>query len=349
MKITPISTKALFEATRSSLLKAQNALAIAQKEVTTGRHADVGASLGFMAGHAVSMRNDYARLGAILDSNTVAETRLAATQSVLEGLAEDAQSFLGALIGARSSDSGPKVLAVEAKARLKSLINGINTAVEGVHIFAGINSDSIPLADYFGMPAPASRQSVSDAFFAAFGMSQSDPGVSGISAADMQAFLEGDFTSLFEDPAWSTNWSTASGENISSRISTGEVIETSANANADAVRNLVRAYVMIADLGGERLNDEAFQVIVDTAVETAGAAVQDITALRTGLGVAENRIAMANERVSIEMDVLSRHITDLEAVDPYEASLRVTSLLTQIETAYALTARLQQMSLIYHL
>ena len=53
--------------------------------------------------------------------------------------------------------------------------------------------------------------------------------------------------------------------------------------------------------------------------------------------------------MSIQMDILSNHVVELEAVDRIEASLRVTSLLTQIETSYALTARLQQMSLINHL
>jgi len=264
-------------------------------------------------------------------------------------LAEDAQSFLGSLIGARSADGGARVLAAAAEARLKSLVNGINTTIDGVHIFAGIASDSAPLEDYFGNPAPASRQAVAGAFYAAFGLTPSDPGVSGISKADMETFLASDFTALFEEPSWSTDWSKASNENISSRISTNEVIQTSTNANASAMRKLVSAYVMVADLGGQQLDDGAFQAIVDAAIEAAGGAIQELTALRTELGMAEDRIATANERMSIEMDVLSKHVTNLEAVDPYEASLRVTSLLTQIETAYALTARLQQMSLIYHL
>jgi len=346
--ITPVSTKSLFEATRAALLRSQSGLVAAQKETTTGRHADVGKSLGFLTGHAVSLRNDYAQLGAIRDANGIAETRLSATQSVLEGLAEDAQSFLGSLIGARSADGGARVLAAAAEARLKSLVNGINTTIDGVHIFAGIASDSAPLEDYFGNPAPAS-QAVANAFYAAFGLTPSDPGVSGISKADMEMFLAGDFAALFEEPSWSTNWSKASNENISSRISTNEVIATSANANASAMRKLVSAYVMVADLGGQQLNDGAIQAIVDAAIEAAGGAIQELTGLRTELGIAEDRIATANERMSIAMDVLSKHVTNLEAVDPYEASLRVTSLLTQIETAYALTARLQQMSLIYHL
>jgi flagellar hook-associated protein 3 FlgL len=165
----------------------------------------------------------------------------------------------------------------------------------------------------------------------------------------MQAFLDGPFRLLFEEPEWTLNWSSAASQNLTSRISVGEVIETSANANSPAMRKLVGAYVMLADLGAEKLNMGAFQTVVDTAIETAASAIQELTDLRAKLGVVEERIAVSNERMAIQMDVLSRHIVDLEAADPYEASLRVTSLLTQMETAYALTARLQQMSLVNYL
>ena len=39
---------------------------------------------------------------------------------------------------------------------------------------------------------------------------------------------------------------------------------------------------------------------------------------------------------------MTEHVNLLEGVDPYEASANVNALLTQIETAYALTARLQK-------
>ncbi len=340
---------ALSQSTRLALMKAQAQLTDAQKEAATGRYADVGAGLGFRTGQTVSMRNDYARLATIRDTNAVAETRLKVTQSVLDGLADDAQSFMTALIGVRDSQNGPEVIVEEAKSRLAALISGMSTAIDGVHIFSGLNSDLAPLQKYFGPPEPASRQSVANTFLATFGITQSDPGVAGISAADMQAFLDGPFKALTEEPAWSMNWSVASSNNISSRISAGEVVQTSANANAAAIRQLVSAYVMVADLGTEQLSEGAFKAVLDTATRTAGSAIQEITTLRTHLGVAEARISAANDRMSIQMDILSNHVVELEAVDRIEASLRVTSLLTQIETSYALTARLQQMSLINHL
>ena len=48
----------------------------------------------------------------------------------------------------------------------------------------------------------------------------------------------------------------------------------------------------------------------------------------------------------MSMHVLEKHIGGLEGIDPYEASTRISNLLTQIETSYALTARIQQLSLI---
>jgi flagellar hook-associated protein 3 FlgL len=203
-----------------------------------------------------------------------------------------------------------------------------------------------PLEQYFDVPPPASRQSVATAFQAAFGCSPGDPAASGISEADMQAFLEGPFAQLFEDPSWSTAWSQASSQNVQNRISTSEVLTTSANANESAIRNLVRAYTMVADLGPEALNDGAYKAVVDTAITSAGKALQEISVLQGNLGTAQQRIAQANDRMSVQIDVIAKQIVAIEGVDPQVAALRVSTLLTQAETAYALTARIEKLSLL---
>ena len=75
------------------------------------------------------------------------------------------------------------------------------------------------MGDYADPASPA-KLAVAAAFQARFGFAQGDPAASSISAADMQDFLDNDFAALFDDPAWSTNWSTASDEPLSTRIST---------------------------------------------------------------------------------------------------------------------------------
>jgi flagellar hook-associated protein 3 FlgL len=349
MTSTFISTSALSEATRSSLMKLQTKLADAQKEVTTGRLADVGLSLGFKAGQAVSLRQEHARLQSITETNGLVASRLDASQAALKALAENAQSFQSQLLAARNSATGPQLIQDQARAALSAFADMLNTTFNGASLFSGINADVKAITDYNQQPPAANAQAVASAFATAFGVTQSDPGVSSISAANMQSFLDTSFAGLFDPAAWSGTWSAASDQNVRSRISTSELIETSVNANDAAFRKLASAYTMLADLGTDKLNQNAYQAVVDTAVRAVGEAVQGITELQAGLGTAQERVKNANDRMSIQSDIMTKHIGALEGVDPYEASNRVAGLLTQVETAYAMTARIQKLSLLNYL
>lgn len=349
MKTTSVSTLAISSAIRQSILKSQSELVSAQKEVASGRWADVGRTLGSKAGQTVSLRQEHARLNTIIDTNGLTASRLDSTQAALNGIRETAEGFLGSLISAREGDTGPQVIQPQGKKNLEGLIATLNATVSGRYLFAGINSDSAPIADYFAQPAAANKQAVDNAFTTAFGMTQGDSAVETISAADMQNFLDGDFIALFEEPQWSASWSSASSQNMRSRISSSEVIDTSVNANEPAMKKLAMAYTMVADLGTDKLNGNAFRVVVDTAARLVAEAVQNVTMSQARVGAAQNRVAQASERMSLQIDILSKRITGLENVDPYEATSRITTLMTQVETAYALTARIQRLGLMKYL
>ncbi len=348
MKTTFTSTSAVSGAMRQSLAKLQAQLVEAQKEVSTGRHADVGASLGAKTGQTVSLRQEYTRLAAIIDSNGTVGARLQAAQSALETVGTEAQTFLDQLAAAGTGEV-QRVLQGEARSGLTALIGVLNTQFAGTYLFAGINSDVKPIADYEQNPPGPAKQAVDNAFLTYFGFTQSDPAVAGISADDMQAFLDGPFAALFADPAWGSTWSQAADQNVRSRISGSELIETSTNANVDAVRKLVSAYTMVADLGGDNLNQAAFRTVAQRASELIAEAVQDLTAVRSDLGFAQQRVADANTRMSLQRDIISNHIGALEGVDPYEASNRLSALVNQVETAYAVSSRISKLTLLDYL
>lgn len=349
MKTTNISTRAISEATHQSRVNLQIKLAAGQKEATTGRLADVGSTLGYLTGRSVSLRQELNRLTTFKDTNSIANTRLDMTQTTLEGIADSAQTFLSTLVVARSTVAGAGVAAADAKAKLITLIGSMNTAADGAHIFAGINTDVKPMQDYFGTPPPPSKQAVDAAFLTAFGVAQGQPGVENITGTDMQTFLDGPFNDLFDTTNWAASWSSASDQNIKTRISSNELIETATNANVEPIRALASVYAMVSDLGLESLGTDAYQVIIDKAVAIAGEAISQLTTLRASLGTGQERIEQANERMALQSGVITEHINALEAVDPFEASANVNALLTQIETAYALTVRLQNLSLIKYL
>ncbi len=77
--------------------------------------------------------------------------------------------------------------------------------------------------------------------------------------------------------------------------------------------------------------------------------MQDLANEEARLGIAQERVKNANGRMSIQIDIMTNQIGLLEGVDPYEAQTRVSALTTQVETAYAMTARIQNLSLLKYL
>lgn len=349
MKTSSISTLAIVNATRETRVNLQTKLVEAQKESSTGRHADVGLTLGYLTQRTVSLRQDLDRFKTFKDTNIVASSRLELTQKTLDGMAEAAQEFLTTLMAARAAPSSAGVAVTDAKNKLTSFTAAMNTTVNGTHIFAGVNTDVKPMTDYFATPPSAAQTAMANAFLAEFGVAQTDPGVANISQAQMNTFLNGSFANLFNNANWTATWSSASDQNISSRISTNERIDTSTNANADPFRAIASAYTMIADSGLENLNSEAYLAVVNKAIEVVGQATADLTQLRAGLGTAQERISSANDRLDIQINLVTTHVGQLEEVNTYEATARVNALLVQIESAYALTARLQNLTLLNHI
>lgn len=349
MKSTSISSDAILSASRLSLLKLQTKLVDAQKEVATGRLADVGLSLGYKTGQSISLRQDLSRLQTLTDTNGVVATRLEATQAALNNLVGNAQTFVSQLVAARGSMTNAGMLQEEGQNGLGAFTDTTNTSINGSYLFSGINADVKPLATFDTTPPSPAKQAVINAFQTAFGVAPGDPAAANITAAQMNTFLDGPFAALFDDPAWGTTWSSASDQNIKSRISTSELVQTSVNANDSAFRKMASAYAAVASLGVSSLNENAYQAVIDKAVTLTGSAITDLTSLQSSMGGSQERLSNANDRISIQTNIITTHIGTLEGVDPTEASTKLTSLMTQIETAYAMTARIQQLSILNYL
>ena len=96
-------------------------------------------------------------------------------------------------------------------------------------------------------------------------------------------------------------------------------------------------------------HQSAFQAVADTAVGVLGEAIDGLTRLQAQMGVAQEGIRSANERMELQKQVLLGGVQNLEGVDPFEASTRATTLLTQLETSFAVTARIQRLTLTNYL
>ncbi len=347
MSANYISTYMLSSALRYSITNNQSSLSKATKEATTGRFADVGLELGTSTGRDVALRANLSFIDEVVDTNELVSGRLNVTQNRITQLGSTAQEFLKNLIAARDADSGARMILPSASANLQDLIGALNVSYNGAYLFAGINTQNAPITNYAA--GSTSKSAVDADFLSTFGFPQSSASVGSITPAQMQSFLNTSFDAEFASPAWNTNWSSATDQVLSSRISATEVVDTSVSANQPGFRKLSEAYTMLSDLGNTNLSKATFQVVVDKAISLVSGAINDLAVLGGGVGAIQQRVSSATDKLKIQHDVLNEQIVAMEKVDPTEASVRVNTLQNQIDTALALTARLQKISLINYL
>lgn len=347
MKAQSVSTYGSASALRALVAKSKAELLQAQQEATTGTVFDIGLTLGSKSGQTVSLRKEYDRLSVLTDMNNLLQERMASTQTAAGTAIENTQDFLAGLTGANSTAEGAETIAQTARSMLNSVTGVLNTSFNGEYIFSGVNTDVKPIAAY--AEGGSAQTAIRTAFEAHFGFGVDDAQVANITADEMTAFLEGDFADQFNDANWAANWSSASDTVIKSRISPTETAETSISANADGFRKAVMSFTMIAEFATIGLNSSAFEALTTQAMQTTTEAVSGMTGEQTKLGLSQSRTTAANTRIAAQQQILNTSVNDLEEVDPYEAAVRVNDLMSQIETSYALTVQLQNMSLLNYL
>jgi flagellar hook-associated protein 3 FlgL len=187
-----ISTQSISSSMRQSILRMQSELAASQTEIATGNYADIGLTLGSRTGDSVSLQAENSLLQTITNTNQTVTTRLDTTQTILSGLRTSAQTLLNSLIEGTGSNTNASSIQASGQSDLQGLISGLNSTLSGDFIFAGTNTSKQPVTDYYATPAP-NKSAVDSAYLAAFGMSQTSAGVSTISCANMQTFLNTQF------------------------------------------------------------------------------------------------------------------------------------------------------------
>jgi flagellar hook-associated protein 3 FlgL len=203
------------------VMQAQSSLATAMTEESTGQYANLGLELGEQSGYELSLKEQVGLLQTLTANNSLVSTSLSTAQSALSAISSSAQTTLNDLTtwtpGANSGASLHNI----GQSALQPLIASTNATSGDQYVFGGINSAVAPMADYYSTPASAAKTALDNAFQTAFGVLPSDPAAANISASAIQSFLSGPFAALFQDPSWSSDWSSASSANTSAEIAPG--------------------------------------------------------------------------------------------------------------------------------
>ncbi|MBV8593469.1 MAG: flagellar hook-associated family protein [Caulobacteraceae bacterium] len=349
MSATYVSSQYLANALVAPVNQAQSALATATAEMSSGEYSDLGLQLGDQSGYELSLKNELAQIQALTASNSVIATNLSTAQDALTSVSDAAAAAAKDLVSwTPAANSGPTLQTIGQTA-LQSLIASANATSGGTYVFGGINSSAAPLADYFATTTSAAKSAVDAAFQSAFGVAPTDPAAASIPASAIQNFLSGSFATLFSGSAWTSNWSQASSANTSATIAPGQTAATSANANDPTFQQLAEAYTMLSEFGGSQLSASAQQAVASAAQSLVAKGQTSLINLQASVGLSQSAVSSANASMSSQSTLLQTQIGGLDNVDQNALAARITSLQTQIQMAYELTARLQTLSLANYL
>jgi len=348
MKSSFISSSAIQNAMRLTIRQAQNQMTKATMEATTGTYADIGVSLGGYAAKSIDFTREVDRIKSIKLSNALVDARMESAQTGLTKMKTAGDGFLSKLTALQSShDPGSITVAIQsATSALSTMMDTSNSMVNGEYLFAGINTDIQPLTDKTTATSAAIVTELN-----AYAATLSKP-VKEITSDEMKTFIETKVEPMFSEAAWTdptTGWSKASSQNMTSRISNSEVVESSTSANSEGMRYFALATVVTSALMGQNLSTDAMSAVSSKAITYTTRATTGIVTQASQLGLSQERVEKANDALDAQANIMQTKLVDIQGVDPYEASTLVKTLETQLETAYTIVSKIQQLSLVNYL
>ncbi|MBP1870823.1 hypothetical protein LPJGGPFB_01023 [Ensifer adhaerens] len=350
MKTSFVSNLAIQSAMRLTIQQTQAELLKRSQEQTTGIHYDLGLTLGATTSRSLNLQRELDRMSAMKSTNAVVTQRLSASQGALETMQKAAEKVRDTLVTYKGNDGvdAMKILKTEVNGALQIFTSAANTSFNGEFLFSGINTDVKPLTEYNSVP-PSAAKAAFDTALTTYMSANSLTDMSQFTPAQMQDFISNTLEPMFTGPGWDANWSDASSQNMTSRISASEVIESSTNANTKSFRMFALASVISSELMDKNVNSQVRNTISNAAFGYAEQAIAGLNGERSSLGISESRVKKATTSLEAQQKLLNTHILDINGIDQIETATRVNTLKTQLDTSYALTSRLQQMSLLNYL
>lgn len=346
MLLQGISTLASSLANQNNLQLNKSKLEDAQAELSTGRYSDVNLKLGYNVSRNLNWRLGLSETQGFLDNNAQADAKANAAQAALESVKAIGTNFMNMLTGVRGAQNGQTLIKQDANYAIGGLRDAVNTTYAGQYIMGGQNISDPPLKDYQGNAAEAAFDTV---FQAQFGFPKTSPQAQNITSAQMTAFLIGPFDNLFQGTNWNSNWSSATANNLQTRIDDKRQVDIAANAGEAPFKNMLQGIVAVMDAGTGNLNQTTFQTVVDYALSKTGGAIQGVGETEARIGEGQQMISQANDKLNAKKNLVQLQIQNTEGVDTAALAVRINDLMSQMEASYTVTGKLAKLNLASYL
>ena len=328
----------------------------ASREVTTGLKAQPFDALGHKSADAIAIRMQIQRNDGFIASNTLLDGRFLAVETSLGSIRTAAQDVLDQSFVALTS-TGSKSLAEIARSAIDTLIERSAVSDSSGFLMSGTRSDVSPLQGWTEVNPDTGLSPAGIVEDVLSGPMNSLADVQSKIAALKAVFSDSDstnpsrnFEASFYNGSPTRDASGQVNPPLTVRVSTTETMAQPVQANATAMRDLMRGLAMVSAVDAGQISDpDARSAWIDEARNAIANGISGTTELETNTGVLRSRLSTITETQQSRGTLLAKEQLLLEGTDQYDAATRLTQLQTQLKSSYAVTARLSRLSFLNYL
>lgn len=335
MTVTSIGDmRQFFQSNRANVVT-KTALNTLVQELTTGQVADLNAHLGMGQSTLASYDRQLKMLGQFSQGNTETAQMLSVMQSSL-GSIEQQRLEVGTALFTVNDASPPSHVdnvAEIAVSGFETTVTALNTRFAGRALFGGNQIASAPLASADVM-LDALRIKISGSN----------------NTADFKAAIDTWFDAPDGGFATIGYLGDANGQ-MTRSIGPDQTLDIDLRADDPAIRGTLKTFALaaLANDPSSSLNIEDQRSLQQQAAGDLFSIAAPIAALQGRIGYAQGQLESASVNISSRETSFSIARTDLVSADPFETATRLQAVQVQLETQYALTARLSRLSLTEYL
>jgi flagellar hook-associated protein 3 FlgL len=342
-----ISTLAVHMQLNSSINRIQRSLFDAQKEMSSGRKADVMAMVEGGAREPVDLRTMLTETEEYQSTATLTASRLETMQRVMGSVNEVVTNARTQALTGRDAVSR-RYLEDMAGGAIAQVTSLLNTQLAGRSLFAGIRLDTKPLQEANTVNAASGfspMQAIQQVIAANGPITDAASALNVVSGADGLDAIFGDSHSNGNLNFSSTFYNGATTGTVTARLDHGYDLDYGVRADNQAFRQVLEGVYMLASVPYGSVPDDAFAAWQDEAVTRINAGFQGIIDTAGDLGFKQQIVQEAADRHEASRGFLNNRVANLEAADPYETAIKFSQLQTQLESSFAITTRLANLTL----
>lgn len=306
----------------------------------------------------MDLRNARLESQTYMDAVAAQAGRLGQMQGAMtqmRGIAQAVRDIALSAAGGNNRLAGEQV-DTAARDALETLTGFLNASQSGRFLFAGTAMDVKPFVDP-SEPGPsgiAPFDAVAD-LVAGFGPIAT--------AADVDALLDGPdgLAALFADTkdadadtvpdadTYSTSFYRGSAAPVRGRAGPEQEVAYGVTGADPAFRDLLMGLHALAALRLEDMPEAAYLHAADRGWRLVDRGIQGLLKLQGDMGVQEEALSRAQLQHETEIAILETRIVRMEEADPFDTSVRLSTLQSQLEATFAMTSRIARLSLVNYL